>query len=278
MTKREAVEAGGTLQEHVARTIRNEIEAGTLREGEALPSTRALAAQLGVSVYTVNAAMGDLAKDGLIENVSRSRRIVRAGIMPKPAASERPQPRAYLVGGYAGSGKSEFGRIMARLTGSPIIDKDTITRPVVETALEALGQPAHDRDSPVYLEHVRPREYEALMATALENAECAVGSIVTAPFLREFADAAWIERTRAQFEVFGLGVSLIWVECDVPTMNTYLRKRGAARDSAKLADWNSYLAGIDVDFRPPAEHSVISNSASSEPLHSQAAALLTSRG
>lgn len=57
-------------------------------------------------------------------------------------------------------------------------------------------------------------------------------------------------------------------------MHTYVRHRGAARDAVKLADWDGYLAGIDLDMRPPVPHKVVDNSASSEPLQEQARALV----
>jgi hypothetical protein len=63
---------------------------------------------------------------------------------------------------------------------------------------------------------------------------------------------------------------LVWVHCDPETMHTYLRHRGAARDAAKLANWDAYLASINIDFRPPVPHVLIDNSASSEPLQDQA--------
>jgi hypothetical protein len=59
-------------------------------------------------------------------------------------------------------------------------------------------------------------------------------------------------------------------------MHSYIRRRGAARDSAKLADWPGYLKTIDVDFRPQEPHVVIDNSASSPPLQAQAKDLLRS--
>jgi hypothetical protein len=53
-------------------------------------------------------------------------------------------------------------------------------------------------------------------------------------------------------------------------MRSYLRHRGAARDSWKLAHWDEYLAGIDLDFQPEHEHVRIDNSLGSRPLHDQA--------
>jgi predicted kinase len=179
-----------------------------------------------------------------------------------------------LVGGYAGSGKTELGRILARETRWPILDKDTLTRPVVEAALETLGQSPHDRESEAYMTIVRPREYEALLAATIENVECGISAIVTAPFIREFTDTAWIERTRAALEAKRAVLNIVWIYCDATTMHMYIRHRGAARDAAKLVDWPAYLASIDLDFRPPEPHLTVDNSVSSVPLQSQARDLL----
>ena len=84
-----------------------------------------------------------------------------------------------LIGGYAGSGKTELGRILARLTHWPMLDKDTTTRAVVEQALELLGHPPHDRESDLYRTSIRPAEYEALIAGLMENVECGTSAIVT---------------------------------------------------------------------------------------------------
>jgi DNA-binding transcriptional regulator YhcF (GntR family)/predicted kinase len=262
------------LHHQVARNVRNLIEAGRLRDGEALPSTREMAEQWGVSVFTINEAMKVLASEGLIESKSRSKRVVRSHGESSREKSRPERPRVVLVGGYAGSGKSELARILARLTGWPMLDKDTITRPVVEAALEVMGCSPHDRESEQYLTQVRPREYEALAAATLENVECGNSVISCAPFLKEFRDLRWIERMIALVDAHGADLSLIWVYCDADTMHGYIRHRGAARDARKLADWPAYLAGIDLDFRPPVAHTVIDNSSSSTPLQAQASAFL----
>ncbi|GAB4084094.1 hypothetical protein GCM10028784_07240 [Myceligenerans cantabricum] len=267
-------DVGGKKLDRVEHILRNDIEAGRLRDGEALPSTRALAEQMGVSAWTINKAMEQLAAEGLVENVSRSRRIVRSGATTQAAPNEAPAPHTFLIGGYAGSGKSELARVLSRLTGSAIVDKDTITRPVVERLLEELGQPPYDRESPAYLEHVRPHEYEALMSTIQENADVGRGVIGSAPFIREFQDPAWIERVSTRLNAAGVGLTLVWVQTDTSTMLTYLKRRGAARDTAKLTNWENYLGGVDLTYRPIAEHVIIENSASSEPLQGQASRML----
>ncbi|MCL2092505.1 MAG: GntR family transcriptional regulator [Micrococcales bacterium] len=257
----------------VTREFRTRIEAGVWRDGEALPGTRTLAEQFGVSIATVNEAMKALATEGLVENRARSGRVVRSAHLVNIPVRRRPH--VVLVGGYAGTGKTEFGRIMTRLTGWMHIDKDTITRPVVEAALEALGRPASDRESPTYLSQIRPREYEALIATAHDNVSCGAGAILTAPFLREYADPAWLARELNRFANEGANSTVVWVTCDIESMHTYLRGRGAARDNHKLEAWDEYLTSIDLDFRPPVNHVVIDNSASAEPLKTQAERLVS---
>lgn len=263
-----------SLHQQVARNIRNDIEAGALRHGEALPSTRDLAARWKVSVFTITEAMKLLSDEGLVVSKSRAGRVVNAPGQESRLPLQVSTPQAIFIGGYAGSGKTELGRILARETGWPILDKDTLTRPVVESALETMGLSPHDRESEAYLAQVRPREYEALMAAMTENVQCGNSAIVTAPFIREFNDHAWLNRTEAACNSMGALVTIVWISCDPETMHTYIRHRGAARDTAKLADWQGYLDKIDVTFRPAVEHVMVDNSTSGEPLQTQARQLL----
>src|SRR5215469_15600420 len=66
------------LHVQIARNIRNSIEAGVYKDGDVLPSTRELAEQWQVSVYTISEAMRLLADEDLVESKSRSKRVVRA--------------------------------------------------------------------------------------------------------------------------------------------------------------------------------------------------------
>lgn len=260
----------------MARNLRNDIAAGVLRDGQPLPTTRELAEQWGVSVFTISEAMKLLTREGLIVSKPRAGRVVN---VPGQVSRKEIRPSAshvVLIGGYAGSGKTELGRILARETGWPMLDKDTLTRPVVEAALEVLGCSPHDRESATYLDVIRPREYEALISAMTENVQCGTSAIVTAPFVLELRDTAWINRATATCQGMNATLSLVWVHCDATTMHTYIRHRGAARDAAKLGNWPAYLAAIDLEFRPPVPHTVIDNSASVVPLQVQAKKLLAS--
>jgi GntR family transcriptional regulator / MocR family aminotransferase len=69
-----------TLQEQLARQIRERIQQGVLRPGEALPSTRDLAGALGVSRNTVVAAYDRLMSEGYLDAFARSGVHVSASI------------------------------------------------------------------------------------------------------------------------------------------------------------------------------------------------------
>ena len=266
------------LTQQITRHIRTEIEAGRLRHGQALPSTRELAKKWGVGVNTINTALKTLVADGLVVSRDRAGRYVHAPDQALQRPARPAAPRVIFIGGYAGSGKTELGRMLARATGWPILDKDTLTRPVVESALELLGESPNDREGPTYLTVVRPAEYEALVSAMTENVECGVSCIVTAPFLREFTDQAWLDRITARCADMAATVAWIWVDCDADSMRSYLRHRGAARDTHKLENWSDYLSSINLGFRPPVDHHVVNNSVGGAPLQDQASDLLRRLG
>ena len=60
--------SGKPIYEQIADQIREQIMAGSLAEGEALPSMRLLAQQLRISVITTKRAYEELERDGFIEN------------------------------------------------------------------------------------------------------------------------------------------------------------------------------------------------------------------
>jgi DNA-binding transcriptional regulator YhcF (GntR family) len=266
------------IAEQITKQIRDQVHAGKLRHGQALPSTRQYAEEWGVSLNTINKALAPLMEEGLIVSRDRAGRTVNApGQSPASEEERSPKPtvpQLVLVGGYAGSGKTELGRMLVRLTGWAILDKDTTTRPVVEAALEVLGIPPSDREGDVYKNVIRPAEYEALMNTVTENIECGVSVVATAPFVSELKDKAWLDRLDAQCRALPADLTIVWVACDADSMRSYIKHRGAARDSWKLSHWDEYLGGIDLGFEPTHDHVRLDNSLGSRPLHDQARELI----
>ncbi|WP_206793211.1 GntR family transcriptional regulator [Amycolatopsis sp. MtRt-6] len=262
------------LAQQIARNVENDIEAGRLRHGQRLPSSRELAREWDVSVFTINEAMDLLAKKGLVVSKPRAARTVNAPGQETSSEVRPIVPQVVMIGGYPGSGKTELGRILARETGWPMLDKDTLTRFVVEAALEMQGLSRNDRESEIYLTKIRPAEYDSLLESMTENLQCGNNAIVTAPFVREFADENWIRQRELLCRNLGAQLTIVWVYCDADTMHTYMRHRNAPRDATKLSDWEAYMEGVNVEFRPPVPHVVIDNSVSGGVMAAQARQLI----
>jgi transcriptional regulator with XRE-family HTH domain/predicted kinase len=168
-------------------------------------------------------------------------------------------PLLTLVGGYAGSGKSEFGRFLSSITGWTLLDKDTLTRPLAEGLLVSLGGDPNDRHTALYRERVRPLEYRCLLSTAYENLTRGVSTVLTAPFVAEVADEAWLGRMLNRCAARAIDVAVVWMHCDLGSMRDYLQSRGAARDAWKLSAWDQYAATVDLSLRPRCDHIVVDN-------------------
>lgn len=169
------------------------------------------------------------------------------------------QPSLLLIGGFAGSGKSEFAKFISQLTGWPLLDKDPLTRPLVERLLTELGCDPNDRQSETYRTEVRPLEYQCLMESILANVECGISTVATAPFISEMTDPVWMRRLTNRCAAHQVEVTPIWLECDADSMREYIAFRSAARDAWKLSNWTDYVDGIDLDLRPVVPHLVVDN-------------------
>ncbi|GGU92166.1 hypothetical protein GCM10010182_04170 [Actinomadura cremea] len=164
-----------------------------------------------------------------------------------------------LVAGYAGSGKTEFARFLGDVSGWAFLDKDSLTRRLTERLLVSLDGDPHDRHTDLYLNQVRPLEYKCLMDTANDNIDCGISTILTAPFIAELNDDAWLSRLTNRCKAKGVDVAVIWVRCDVDSMREYIEFRDAPRDAWKLDNWDEYVSGINTDSSPPNVHLTVDN-------------------
>lgn len=82
------------LYESLATQLRQQIERGTLRAGERLPSIRQLAASHGISPATAVQACLQLEREGRVQARPRSGYFVRAAAAPLPATTPTPRRRA----------------------------------------------------------------------------------------------------------------------------------------------------------------------------------------
>jgi GntR family transcriptional regulator / MocR family aminotransferase len=95
----------GTLQTQLFRRLRQLIVSGTLRPGTRLPSSRAMARDLGLSRNTVIVALEQLVADGWAEARKGSGTFVRADSQvsgykssPGPRIADIPDPHPFMVG------------------------------------------------------------------------------------------------------------------------------------------------------------------------------------
>src|SRR5213594_3828615 len=70
----------------IYQKLRSQIADGTFPVGSRLPSTRAIAAELGVSRTTVTAVYEQLAAEGYLETAQRARARVAPGVAPANGA------------------------------------------------------------------------------------------------------------------------------------------------------------------------------------------------
>ncbi|MDR2127725.1 MAG: ATP-binding protein [Burkholderiaceae bacterium] len=147
--------------------------------------------------------------------------------------------------GHAGAGKTTLARraigpLMAR-TGQAfcLLDKDTLYGGYSAAVMGALTGDPNDRDSPVYLQHLRNPEYAGLLATARENLTLGVNVIVVGPLSREVR-AHQLTR-HAWLGVAGdVPVRIAWIYLQEAEARRRVVARANPNDAWKLAHWDDY--------------------------------------
>jgi predicted kinase len=154
-------------------------------------------------------------------------------------------PRLIFFCGHAGTGKSTLARralpwLHAR-TGDSfcLLDKDTLYGDYSSAVMGVLTGDANDRDSPLFLQHLRGPEYGGLLKTARENLALGTSCIVVGPLSREvrahrLADRAWLG-VADEVRVHG-----VWVHLQEAEARRRIEQRGNPNDAWKLAHWDDY--------------------------------------
>ena len=147
--------------------------------------------------------------------------------------------------GHAGTGKTTVAKRLigplGRATGEPfcLLDKDTLYGRTGAAAMAALTHDPNDRDSPLFLQHLRDPEYLGLIDTARENLELGVSVLVVGPLSREIRERRLFDRAW-----LGIGpevlVTVVWVQTSEETAQRRIVARGHPGDAYKLANWNEY--------------------------------------
>src|SRR5215218_3474886 len=84
--------AQARVTQRICEAIKGQIASGLLGPGARLPSTRALAAEWGVSRTTVTAAYEQLIAEGYLETRPGARARVAQGLTPSAAPQGQPAP------------------------------------------------------------------------------------------------------------------------------------------------------------------------------------------
>ena len=147
--------------------------------------------------------------------------------------------------GHAVTGKTSLAKRLigplARATGEPfcLLDKDTLYGRTGAAMLAALGQDPHDRDSPVFLQHLRDPEYQGMLDTARENLALGVSVIAVGPLSGEVRERRLLDRAWLGVAA-DVGLAAVWVRTDEATARQRIVARNHPDDAYKLAHWNSY--------------------------------------
>ncbi|MBB5499121.1 ATP-binding protein [Paraburkholderia sp. MM5384-R2] len=147
--------------------------------------------------------------------------------------------------GHAGTGKTTLAKQLLgplmKVSGTPfcLLDKDTLYGGYSAAAMAMLTGNPNDRDSPLFLQHLRDPEYRGLIDTARDNLELGISALVVGPLSREV-------RERRLFDHAWLGVApdvrlrVVWVRTSEDVARQRIVARANPNDAYKLAHWDDY--------------------------------------
>ena len=147
--------------------------------------------------------------------------------------------------GHAGTGKTTLAKRLIgplmRATGEAfcLLDKDTLYGRYSAAAMGALTDDPNDRDSPLYLKHLRDPEYQGLLDTARENLSLGIGAIVVGPLSREVRDRRILDRAWLGIAP-DVTLTVVWVHTSEDVAHQRIVARANPNDAYKLAHWDEY--------------------------------------
>jgi predicted kinase len=154
-------------------------------------------------------------------------------------------PKLIFFCGHAGTGKTTLAkRLIGPLMQQSgqsfcLLDKDTLYGAYSASVMGVITGDPNDRDSPLYLQHLRDPEYRGLMDTARENLALGVNVMVVGPLSREvkahqLTNPQWLAAPE------GTVVHVVWVSLAEAEAKRRIEARGNANDAYKLAHWDEY--------------------------------------
>lgn len=162
-------------------------------------------------------------------------------------------PKAIIVSGTPGSGKTTHAKQLAANRNATLLDIDTVTERLVKIGLVESGHSADDRDSDYFKRTYREPIYEVLFDIARENLPYH-DVVIVGPFTKEIQDPDWVAKL---FSELGSPVEVHYVQCPAEIRKQRLALRGDARDRAKLDDWDRYIKYYGDEHLPVFEHVLV---------------------
>ncbi len=169
-------------------------------------------------------------------------------------------PKAIIVCGTPGSGKTTYAKQLANNSAVTILDIDTVTERLVKLGLFESGHSPDDRDSEYFKRTYREPIYQALFDIARENLPYH-DVVITGPFTKEIQDPLWPAKLSS---VLGSPVEVHYVQCPHEIRRQRLAVRGDARDRAKLEDWSRYIEYYGEEHPPVFEHVLVDGAYTSD--------------
>jgi predicted kinase len=162
-------------------------------------------------------------------------------------------PKAIIVCGTPGSGKTTHARQLAAASAATLLDIDTVSERLVRVGLAAAGHSPDDRDSDYFKRTYREPIYQALFDIARDNLPYH-DVVITGPFTKEIQDPNWPAKLSTEL---GSLIEVHYVRCPPEIRRQRLSVRGKDRDQAKLRDWDRYIEYYGEEYPPVFAHVLV---------------------
>ena len=152
--------------------------------------------------------------------------------------------RMILVTSPPASGKTFVSQQLAKkLPHVVYLDKDALI-PLSKRIFLVAGE-EYNRSSEFFEEHIRNFEYEAILDIAFEALKYEDLVLINAPFTREVRDNDYMINLKTKLAEHNAELVLIWIVTDIEVSHKRMIERNSPRDTWKLANWDTYVAGRD---------------------------------
>ena len=164
--------------------------------------------------------------------------------------------KVFIICGSPASGKTTYGKELAKTHKATFLDIDLSTEPLVQRALSESGHDKDDRDSEYFKKTYREVIYKTMFDITRENLKW-IDDVVVGPFTRELKMKSWPETLTSEL---GSEVEVHYVFCDSEERRERMIKRNSKRDMAKLNQWEEINSYYGDEQSPPFDHVFVDTS------------------